>query len=231
VVPWKELTLANDKYLLKGSLPENTNLCDPSKLQQFAVINLWNFWMRKQRQGGPGLTFIHAKHEDRRARDKGKKRTVEFVDPSMSPPPTKAQRSISPTNTSRSPSPASLYELIHTAGLEERVPPHIGQNEHQAGPSRMADHQPIPAERVQSDTSQGPSLTDQQPPDTDNHNHDEDDKEADMDPDSPKAHMQTKKGRFQFLKSLSQDEIYRAMLRSMERIKVSNLIIQFEELG
>jgi hypothetical protein len=47
-VPWKDLTILNDKYLGKGSLPSDTILCKPSKLQQFAVINMWNYWKKKE---------------------------------------------------------------------------------------------------------------------------------------------------------------------------------------
>jgi hypothetical protein len=54
----------------------------------------------------------------------------------------------------------------------------------------------------------------------------DEDKDTTLEPDCPKAHMQTKKGRFVYLKSLSENKTYRMMLRSMERIKVINFISQ-----
>jgi hypothetical protein len=90
-VPWKDLTIANDDYLIEGSLPKDNKLCEPSKLKQFAVINLWNYWRKEQLQGHPGLEFKLAKKEDMchgKGKDKGKQKApvLPFVDPDAEDP-------------------------------------------------------------------------------------------------------------------------------------------------
>ena len=63
--------------------------------------------------------------------------------------------------------------------------------------------------------------------DRDEDDDEDEDEELALDLDCPKAHMLTKKGRFLYLKTLSTEGTYSAMLKAMERIKVySNLIIK-----
>ena len=131
VVPWKDLTILNDKYLGNESLPADTILCEPSKLQQFAVINMWNYWKKKERLGQPTITFIHAKQEDKQhaleTRDKkGKKKAVEFMDPSRSSSPTTIPGSpkqdhhfiAGPSGTSPSPAPDPSPDTDDSEGIQ-----------------------------------------------------------------------------------------------------------------
>ena len=116
VVPWKDLTLANDKYLGKGSLPEGMVLCEPSKLQQYAVINMWNHWKKTQILDQPGLTFIHAREQDRclsplMKDKKWKKKAVAFMNATRSPTPV---NTFFPTPT---PGPSGIQ---HSASPEPR---------------------------------------------------------------------------------------------------------------
>ena len=199
VVPWKELTLVNNKYLGEGSLPEGMVLCEPSKLQQYAVINMWNHWKKKQILDQPGLTFIHAREQDRRLpplmKDKkGKKKAVAFMNPSRSPTPV---NTFFPTPT------------MWPSGIQRSASPE----------PRQADPHWAEPRREESDDDGH----------KDGHEDDDEDedKELALDLDCPKAHMLTKKGRFLYLKTLSTEGTYSAMLKAMERIKVySNLTIK-----
>jgi hypothetical protein len=192
VVPWKDLTLANDKYLGDGSLPEGTILCEPSKLQQFAVINMWNYWKKKQRLEQHGLTFIYAREQDRRLpglknNKKGKKKATTFIDPSRSPTPENNSDNLFPTGNS-------------------------GGDPNTAGPSGIPRIPRTPSPPRNPEQSQ--------------EENDTEDEELPLDAECPKAHMLTKKGRLRYLKTLCTEETYSAMLRSMQRIKVSKLTLQ-----
>lgn len=198
VVPWKDLTTSNDKFLAAGSLPPDTILCEPSKLQQFAVINMWNYWKKKERQDEPTITFIHAKAEDRRhAPEIGHKKAkqVEFMDISRSSSPTRGITS----DIHRSPTPD--HNPIAGPSRTRRSPtPHPGQ-----------DHDPIDeaSGAIPRETADPTAEAD-----------DLEEKQPSLDPDCPKAHKQTKKARIQYLKSLSDNDVYQTMVRSLERIKV-----------
>src|ERR1700690_3223091 len=199
VVPWKDLTMANDKFLAAGSLPPDTILCEPSKLQQYAVINMWNFWKKKERRDEPAIKFIHAKAEDRRhapeIRHK-KAKQVEFM---------AISRSSSPTTGITSDIGQSLTPDHHPraghSGTRRSPTPHPGQ-----------DLDPIDDEASGAIPSKTPDPTAEA--------EELEEEEASLDPDCPKAHKQNKKARIQYLKSLSDNDVYNTMLRSLERIKV-----------
>ena len=219
VVPWKDLTTANDKFLAAGSLPPDTILCEPSKLQQYAVINMWNFWKKKERRDEPAIKFIHAKAEDRRhapeIRHK-KAKQVEFMAISRSSSPTTGVasdigRSLTPDHhpLARQSTPADILGSLSPdhgtragpSGTRRSPTPHPGQ-----------DLDPIDDEASDAIPSKTPDPTAQA--------EELEEEEASLDPDCPKAHKQTKKARIQYLKSLSDNDVYHTMLRSLERIKV-----------
>lgn len=232
-MPWKDLTIANEDYLTAGSLPADTILCEPSKLKQFAVINMWNFWKKKQVNGQRGLSFQQAKKEDMRHQkvqgNKGKAKTPSWVDPDVS------IRSPSPTSTHR---PSEKAGSSKVAG-PSRTSTHLGlpPSTTLASPSMQPDSgsgnlphpQPdqLPHEKtahnmqLTPDAEAGRSHQSKASKDEESNDKDSDtDDDSKLDPQCPKYHMKTKKGRFLFLKSLSDDTNYRAMLRAMERIKV-----------
>ena len=75
-VPWKAIT-TSAAYIEDESLPEDTLLCEPSKLQSHAVTLLWNHWRQRQNDGEIGLVFtkaraedVHESHERERARQR-----------------------------------------------------------------------------------------------------------------------------------------------------------------
>jgi hypothetical protein len=203
--------MSNEVYLSPGSLPKDTILCEPSKLQQFTVINLWNYWKKKQAREEPGLVFSHARAQDRREpplmrRNKGKKKAVEFMDESRQP---------TPDNTSQA-SQASGASRHIADPSKTHLPPPRPLNAI-AGPSRTdrsstPDHGP--AEGLEE---RGDNIEVQ-----DDEEQDKEEDEPSLAPDCPKSHMKTKRGRFLYLKTLSDNDAYRAMLKSMERIKVCN---------
>jgi hypothetical protein len=206
VVPWKDLTIANESYLSLGSLSNDTILCDPSKLQASAVINLWNYWRKKQAKDLPGLTFIHAKAQDRREpplgrRDKGKNKAVEFINTSPEP------------KLHSSPSPSDIYN-----------PQIIPQPSDGAGPSRnVAGPSHLYSQEVVPPPSNNPGLSlkarSSTPPKS---QLDDQDDHLSLPPDCPKVHMSTKKGRLLYLKTLSNQDIYQTMIKSIERVKVTH---------
>jgi len=247
VVPWKDLTMLNDKYLGKGSLPADTILCEPSKLQQFAVINMWNYWKKKERLGQPTITFIHAKQEDKRhapeGRDKkGKKKAVEFMDPSRSSSPTTVPGSpkqdhhpiAGPSGTRPSLTPDPGPDADHSEEEQLMSGPDSPKVDKKGkrkwvefiNPSRSCSPTTVPGSPKQDyHPIAGPSGTSPSPaPDPSPDADDSEEEQPMLDPDCPKAHMLTKKGRFQYLKLLSDNNVYQTMLRSMQRIKVFSLI-------
>jgi hypothetical protein len=209
VVPWKDLTTANDKFLAAGSLPPDTILCEPSKLQQYAVINMWNYWKRKERRDEPTIKFIHAKAEDRRhhpeiTHKKGKQ--VEFMDISRSSSPTTGITS----DIGRSLTP-DHQPLVRHSPPRQSAP----------GPSRTRrSPTPHPGQDLDPIDDEASGTIPSKTPDPTAEADDLEEEEPSLDPDCPKAHKQTKKARIQYLKSLSDNDVYHTMLRSLERIKV-----------
>ncbi|MDT7543753.1 MAG: hypothetical protein QOE33_3666 [Acidobacteriota bacterium] len=209
VVPWKDLTTANDKFLAAGSLPPDTILCEPSKLQQYAVINMWNYWKRKERRDEPTIKFIHAKAEDRRHRPEithKQAKQVEFMDISRSSSPTTGITS----DIGRSLTP-DHQPLVRHSPPRQSAP----------GPSRTRrSPTPHPGQDLDPIDDEASGTIPSKTPDPTAEADDLEEEEPSLDPDCPKAHKQTKKARIQYLKSLSDNDVYHTMLRSLERIKV-----------
>ena len=117
-VPWKAIT-TSPAYIEEESLPEETLLCEPSKLQSHAVTLLWNHWRQRQNDGEIGLDYTKARPEDMREKPregKGKaKAKPQWENPgSPSPQPEASgsghghQRDKSPTPQPETPNPPVL---------------------------------------------------------------------------------------------------------------------------
>jgi hypothetical protein len=213
VVPWRDLSTANEKYLSDDSLPEGISLRDPSKLQLSQVVQLWSHWRKMYQKNESGLLFIHGNPKDMREGDrngnrkqKGKDK-VPFMDPGT------PSRTTTPT-----PSEIDPPLEVDQDGAGPSGHPHspvifeeAGQSVAQTGPETAATPNPSHGTAPAPDgdgTPPSPSSDDQE--------------NVTPDINSPKHHCSTKRGRLLFLKSLSDEDVYLKMLKSMERIPVSH---------
>jgi hypothetical protein len=195
----------NDFFLTADSLPEETALCEPSKLQQFAIINLWGYWRKRQALGLQGLAFKTAHAKDIRdvsnnnRKGKGRALYVDVHTPSRTPSPAPSETVLSLPRDQNGAGPSG----------QRHSPP---QSQVGTSQSLVLDQhtQPCPTSLV--DTQSSASTTRSQATEQE---------EVTPDPNSPLHHSSTKKGRFLFLKSLSQEEVYMQILKSMTRIRVS----------
>src|ERR1700723_2072848 len=221
VVPWKDLTTSNDKFLAAGSLPPDTILCEPSKLQQYAVINMWNYWKKKERRDEPTIKFIHAKAGDRRhapeIRHK-KAKQVEFMEISRSSSPTTGITSDIGQSLTPDHHPLAGHSPPRQSTLADILRSLSPDHGTRAGPSgTMRSPTPHPGQDLDPIDDEASGAIPSRSPDP---TAEADELEPRLDPDCPKAHKQTKKARIQYLKSLSDNDVYHTLLRSLERIKV-----------
>jgi hypothetical protein len=260
VVPWKDLGTANDEYLSADSLPEETALCEPSKLQQYAVINLWGHWRKRQAQGHQGLAFISANVKDMRGdtningKGKSKKTWVDMHTPSRSPSPGPPQtvrylptdeNGAGPSGHRHSPAQSEVVNNPPSHRPHPR-PLHTNQPSQPHGDIQAVEREKVTCEKVgdtpegkedtpegrkdipegREDTPEGKEDTPEGKEDTPEGRKDipegrGDTPEKTPNINSPKHHWSTKKGRFHFLRSLSDEDVYAKMLKAMERVNVS----------
>ncbi|KAG1862684.1 hypothetical protein F4604DRAFT_1929458 [Suillus subluteus] len=65
VVPWSAITQGQDDFVERRYLPEDVDLKEPSKLQNWDMTTLLNFWYAQQESGeGPAFQFKAWKNQD-----------------------------------------------------------------------------------------------------------------------------------------------------------------------
>ncbi|KAG1884627.1 hypothetical protein F4604DRAFT_1676743 [Suillus subluteus] len=65
VMPWSAITQGQDDFVERRYLPEDVNLKEPSKLQNWDTTALLNFWYAQQESGeGPAFRFKAWKNQD-----------------------------------------------------------------------------------------------------------------------------------------------------------------------
>ena len=195
IVPWKDISLDNNKYVDPNSLPDNIQLREPSKLRLTELVKLWDYWRKRQAAGHPGLDFIHANSGDIREKNrKGKERqTTPWTDLDDDDPPA---------------------INVHTS-----LPSGPGQASGAGQASGSGQQRPNPPADTESDDS---NHHDDNIPHDDNP-HEDDIHEDDPHDQSPVTHMATKKHRMIFLRSLCRHDSYLSMLKAMERQTVCQI--------
>ncbi|KAH7919745.1 hypothetical protein BV22DRAFT_1133619 [Leucogyrophana mollusca] len=84
-VPWSAIQADSGKFIDDLSLPEDTVLRDPSKLQQSEVKAIWRFWRGRQKNGQLPIVYIgcgknHMREQAPKRSRKGKGKWVDVTD-------------------------------------------------------------------------------------------------------------------------------------------------------